>query len=98
MPISNARALERTLLQFPSVSTEVKLTSRQHVGISCKAKQVPHEPKTAQGKQIWRAKLGASPHEGSCEVKAQPRLSREDKGKALTPTFIFCSSQAKQKN
>jgi len=70
------------LHQFPSVSTEAKLTSRQHVGISCKAKQVPCESKAAQGKQIWRVKPGASPREASCEANAQPRISREDKGKA----------------
>jgi len=37
-PMSTACAVERTSLQFPSVSTKSKLTSCQHGGISCKAK------------------------------------------------------------
>ena len=40
---SIARAIGRTSLQFPSVSTETK-------GISCEAQQVPGEPKAAQTK------------------------------------------------
>jgi len=63
-------------LQFPAVSPDYKLTSRE-------AKQVTHEPNTAQGKQVWRAKQGASPREALGEVEAQPRLLREDKGNTL---------------
>ena len=57
------------------------MTSCQHGGYSREAKQVPREPKTAHGKQVWRAKQGASPREALGEIEAQPHLSCEDKGK-----------------
>jgi len=81
-PMPAACTVKGTSLQFLSVSTEAKLTSCQHGGL-CKASQVPREPRTAQSKQIWRAKPSASLREALCEVKAQPRLSREEKGKTL---------------
>lgn len=56
-------ASKQRLLQFLSVSTKAKLTS-------CEAKQVPCEPKTAQGKQVWKAKQGASLREVLDEVEA----------------------------
>ena len=61
--ISIARAIGRTSLQFPSVSTKTE-------GILCEAKQVPREPKTAQGKQVWMAKQTASPREALGKVEA----------------------------
>ena len=73
-PMPAACAVERTSSQFPLILTEAKLTSCLHGGFSGKAKQVPHEPKTTQGKQVWRAKQGASPREASCEVETQPHL------------------------
>ena len=57
------------MFQLLSASTEAKSGSRE-------AKQVPCEPKTSLSKQVWRAKQKAP-----CEVLAQLRLSREDKGK-----------------
>jgi len=77
-----ACAIKGSSLQFPSVSTEAKLTSCQHGGL-CKVKHVPPEPRFVQSKKIWRAKTRASLHEALGEVEAQPRLSREEKGKAL---------------
>ena len=50
-PMPAACFNEQTSLQFPSVSTEAKLTSCQHDSL-CKAKQTPCEPETAQSKQI----------------------------------------------
>ena len=46
-PIPTARAVGRTSLQVPSVSTKAMLTSCQRGGIPCKAKQDPREPKIA---------------------------------------------------
>ena len=80
-PMPAACMVKRTSLQFPSVLTETKLTSCQHGGL-CKTKQVPCEPRIAQSKQIWRAKPRASLRKALCEIEAQPRLSREEKGKA----------------
>ena len=72
--------VKQTSLQFPSASTEAKLTSCQH-GILCKAKQVPREPRTVQSKRIWRAKPRAPLRKALGKVEAQPRLSHEEKGK-----------------
>jgi len=80
-PVPTARVVGRISLQFPSASTETKLTSCQGGGISCKPKQIPREPKTAQSMQIWTAKPRASPREALGEVEDQPRLSHEEKGK-----------------
>ena len=63
------------------------MTSRQHVGISCKAKEVPHEPKTAQGKQIWRAKpelLHAKLH-----AKLKLNLTSHTKTRAKCPQVLI---------
>jgi len=57
------------------------LISCQHGGL-CKAKQVSRKPRIAQSKRIWRAKPRAHLHEALGEVEAQPRFSREEKGKA----------------
>jgi len=62
------------LLQFFSVSTEAKLTSYEAKQVSCK-------PETAQGKQVRKAKQGASPSKALGEIGSQPCLSHEDKGK-----------------
>ena len=65
---------EQGSLQFLPVLTKAKLTS-------CEAKQVPREPNTAQGKQVWRAKQEASPSETLGEVETQLRFPRADKSK-----------------
>ena len=64
---------------------------------SCEAKQVSCEPKTAQGKQVWRVKQGASPSEALGEAEAQPRLSHEDKGKMplSVGSVAYASREAK---
>ena len=80
---------EERLLQFPPVSTKAKL-------LSCEAKQIPLEPKTAQDKQVWRAKQGAFPSKALGEVEAQPRLSREDKGK--TPLSVRSIAHASRED
>ena len=48
---------------------------------SYEAKQVSCKPKTAQGKQVRKAKQGASPSKALGEIGSQPCLSHEDKGK-----------------
>ena len=55
-PMPAACVGEQRSLQFPSVSTEARLTSGQDGGFSYETKQIPREPKTTQGKQVWRAK------------------------------------------
>ena len=83
--LSTAGVIRRTSLQLTSVSTEAKDVSRE-------AKQVPHEPKTAQAKQMWKAKQKSSSREALGEVDAQLRLSCEDKGK--TPLSLSSIADA----
>jgi len=74
-PALARRVAGRGSSQFLSASTEAR-------NVSCKASQVPCEPKTSLPKQMWRPKQKA-PCEASGEAPAQLRLSREDKDKML---------------
>jgi len=74
--------MERSSPHSLSASAKAKSTKGRHDVISFEAKQVPREPKTAQSKQIWKAKPKASLSEAAHEVEIQLRLSREDRGKA----------------
>ena len=81
-PVPTAPLMERSSSHSLSASAKGKSTKGQHDVVSCDAEQVPHEPKTVQSEQIWKAKPQASMCEATHEVEIQLRLSHEDRGKS----------------